>query len=157
MRSPRLDRELDERERALALERGPVGDGALAVAFDNRHALRVPRLAPDQRLERAGARLGRAVQDGEVGLAHGRVVFEVAPERAHRAGSLREHHHAARLLVETVHHTRTLHAAHAAHGGTMREERVHERAVGMAGRGMHDHPRRLVDDENIIILKENLN
>ena len=34
----------------------------------------------------------------------------------------------------------------------MGEERIHQRAVGVAGRRMHDEPRRLVDHDEVIIL-----
>ena len=43
-------------------------------------------------------------------------------------------------------------AADAAEIVDMMEERVHQRAAGMAGRRMHDHARRLVDDDQIAIL-----
>ena len=51
---------------------------------------------------------------------------------------------------------RTLDAAHAGQGRTMRQQRIDQRAGRMAGRGMHDHADGLVDDNHVGILEKNL-
>ena len=51
-----------------------------------------------------------------------------------------------------MHDARTLLAADAAQIVDVMEQRVHQRAAGVAGGGMHDHARRLVHDDEVGIL-----
>ena len=55
------------------------------------------------------------------------------------------HHHARRAAVEPVHDPRAQLAADAAQIVHMVEQRVDQRAAGMPGRRVHDHPGRLVE------------
>ena len=62
-----------------------------------------------------------------------------------------------RTLVETVHDARPLDAADARQAvAAVGDERVDERAGGVPGGGMHDEVRRLVDDDEVAILVDDV-
>ena len=116
------------------------------------HPLGVKGLASDLRAKRAGGRAGRAMKYGKVRLLHATVILEFAPQGKVGRLRAREHHHAARLPVEPMHHARTLLAAHTRHFRMALQQKVAQRSVGIAGRTVDDNARRLVDDENVVIL-----
>ena len=63
---------------------------------------------------------------------------------------------AARFLVETMHDPGPLLPANPGKAGAMMEKRVDERVRLVAGAGMHHQTRRLVEHQQIFVLKENL-
>ena len=68
---------------------------------------------------------------------------------------LRRHHHARGILVEAVDDPRPALAADAGEAvAAMGEQGVHQRALVVAGRGMDDEPRRLVEHDEVGILVE---
>ena len=69
---------------------------------------------------------------------------------------LRDDHHARRAAIEPVDDARPQLAADAAEIGDVVQQRVDERARGVTRAGMHDHARRLVDDDEVGILVEDL-
>ncbi len=80
---------------------------------------------------------------------------ELLGEALHRALVLGRDQHAARVLVEAVHDAGPRHAADPfERRPAMGQKRVHQRAVQIAGRGMHHEPRLLVDDDEIVVLVE---
>ena len=60
--------------------------------------------------------------------------------------------HQQTAAVEAMDDSGPLFTADAAQVADVVEQRVHQRAAGMAGRRMHDHSGRLVDDHEIAIL-----
>ena len=61
------------------------------------------------------------------------------------------------VLVEPVDDARPLHAADARQRlAAMADQRIDQRAVGMAGRRMDDEPRRLVDDDEMLVLEDDV-
>ena len=63
----------------------------------------------------------------------------------------------ARILVDPVDDPRTDDAIDRREPpGAVKEQRVHERAVPVARRGMHDHPLGLVDDQQVVILVDDV-
>ena len=69
-----------------------------------------------------------------------------------RAVVFRHHHQAGRASIETVHDARPQLAADAAQVVHLVEQRVDQRALRVAGGGMDDHAGRLVDDDEIRVL-----
>ena len=64
---------------------------------------------------------------------------------------------ARRVLVDSVDDPRPRHSADPAEPpGAMVEQGVDQRAVEIAGGRMDDHPRRLVDDEQMIVLEDDV-
>ena len=99
------------------------------------------RRAPDQRLVDPGQVVGgkqlREAVVGGVVLGH--------------------HHDARRVLVEPVDDPRPPHAADAREAvAAMGQQGVDQRLVGVAGSGMDDQPGRLVEDEQIVILEQDI-
>ena len=68
---------------------------------------------------------------------------------------LGDHHQSRRPAIEPVHDPRPLLAADAAEVVDVMEECVDQRPGRMAGGRMHDHSRRLVDHDEVAVLKEN--
>ncbi len=64
---------------------------------------------------------------------------------------LRDEEHARRVAVQAVHDAGALDASDALPVAHVVQERVHERARGVAGSGMDDEPRRLVDREQVVV------
>ena len=64
------------------------------------------------------------------------------------ASVLRDDQEAARVLVEAVHDAG---ARHAGERGRVREQGVEQRSAPVAAAGVHDQPRRLVDDEERVV------
>ena len=64
---------------------------------------------------------------------------------------------AGRVLVEPVHDARPLHAADARQAvAAMVDQRVDQRAGGVARTRMHNKSRRLVDDDQLVVLVEDV-
>ena len=75
----------------------------------------------------------------------------------HRAVRLGGHDASARLLIQAVHDAGTLFASDARQVvATMVQERIDERAVGIAGGRMHDQADGLIDHEEVVILEEDI-
>ena len=58
--------------------------------------------------------------------------------------------------MTTMDDARTRHTADAREVRTMVQERIHKRAGEMSRRGMNNHPRRLVDDDHVLVLKDDV-
>ena len=159
-----------------------VGAAGVEVA-ENEGARRIGAL-PEDVVVRDGGASGSGIQDG-LFLPVDRVAADVGEdgaERLHRGpggygeielgggagGELLEERlqgevrfccdeAAGGVLVEAVHNPGPLFPANSRQGSAaMMEERVYESAIGIAGGGMHDQTRRLVDDEKVVVLVENL-
>jgi hypothetical protein len=66
-------------------------------------------------------------------------------------------HDTGRILVEPVHNARPLHPAYAGERGrAMEQQRIDQRAGCVAIARMHDKPGRLVDDDDVPVLKQNV-
>ena len=68
---------------------------------------------------------------------------------------LGDDHHAARVFVEAVDDAGTKLAADAAQIAHVKQQRVDERAVGVAGGGMNDQAGRFVDDHEVAVFEKN--
>ena len=82
--------------------------------------------------------------------------LELPPQVKIRRTGFRKDHHAARVLVEPVDNARTLHRADAGHFRTTPHKLFGDRAVLMPRRGMDDPSRRLVDDDDVSVLEDDL-
>ena len=70
-----------------------------------------------------------------------------------RAVVLGDHHQAGGVLVEPVHDARPLHPADAGEAvAAMGDQRIHQRSRGVSGGRMHHEPCRLVDDDDVLVL-----
>ena len=79
-------------------------------------------------------------------------VVELPGQLGVRAVVLRHHHQAGRAAVEPVHDARPQLAADPAQIRDLMEQGVDERALRVPRGGMHDHAGRLVDDDDVRIL-----
>ena len=79
-------------------------------------------------------------------------IVELPRELLVRRVVLGDDHQSRRAAVEPMHDARPLLAADAAQIVDMMQQRVDQRAAGVAGRRMHDHSGRLVDDDEIAVL-----
>src|SRR5207237_6703558 len=108
--------------------------------------------AADIAFDRTLLHARRAPHDGMIGTFD-RVMLELAGKAVHGAVVLGGDEQSARILVKAVYDPRPCLAAEACkRGAAMRDQRVDERTVGVARGGMHDEPRRLVDDDEILVL-----
>ncbi len=89
-----------------------------------------------------------------------RVFFELGRQTSVRRVGLGDDHDAGGLLVQAVHQPRPLLPAdrgdRAAFGSEVMEQRVDERAAPVAGRGMNDQPRRLIEHQEVGVFMEDL-
>ena len=74
-----------------------------------------------------------------------------------RAVVLGDHHQPGRVLVEPVHDAGPAHPADAGQAGAaMGDQRVDQRAGLVAGRRMHHEALRLVDDDDVVVLVDDI-
>ena len=91
------------------LSDGVVGDGGFA-ARNHGHALAVPRMPADRRINAAGARLRYAADDGQIVARQG-PVGELSGQRNVGLVCLRDDHQAAGVTIKPVHDPRAAYAA----------------------------------------------
>ena len=151
-----FDGELHKRKPSVPGQCVPVRNGALPSVFNHCHALGVPALASDWRVQRVLARRWCAMQHGKVGLADFGMRLEHLAQAAVCADGFGRHHHAARLPVETVDYARALDAADAGHRRAMGEQGVHERTAHVTRRGMRYHAGRLGHDDDVGVLEKDV-
>ena len=120
----------------------------------HRHLLPMLGIASNWRVDLATRRFHDAFDEREVCFVDA-ARFELRLQIAHCRVVLCDDDDAARLAVKPMHDPRSFRAADI-QVGTMREDRVDERAVMVSCRRMHDHPRGLVDDEQIGIFVQNI-
>ncbi len=117
-------------------------------------------MAADRRIDRACLRGRRAPDEREIDAlepAAPAMVRELLGERAVRLVGLGHDQQPARVLVEAVHDAGPRHAADARQAlAAMGDQRVDERAVRVARARMHDEPRRLVDDDQRVVLVDHV-
>ena len=132
-----------------------VGQRALA-ALDHGHALAIARMAPDRPLDRAGRGRRPAPDDRRV-AALDPMDAELGREPHVGAVVLGDHHEPARVLVEAMDDARPQHPADARQAaGAMRQERVDQRAAGMARRRMDHEAGRLVEHQEMRVLVQDV-
>ena len=99
---------------------------------------------------------GDAPDQGKVGLGH-LAVGEKPPQTELGIGGLGGDETPRRVLVQPVDDPRPLHSADPGEGiAAVMEQRIHQRAALMPGGGVDDHPLGLVDDQQVLILKEDI-
>ena len=112
--------------------------------------LPVRRIAADRRVDPA-ARHHLAPDQREV-LLLDLAIVELPRELLVRRVVLGDDHQPRRAAIEPVHDARPLLAADAAQIVDVMQQRVDQRAARVAGRRVHDHARRLVDDDQVVVL-----
>jgi hypothetical protein len=113
------------------------------------HLLPVGRITPDRRVDAAPG-LDEAPDERDVFLVHF-AVFELPRQLLVCAIGLRDDHHTRRAPVEPVNDPGPHFAADPAQILHVMEQRVDERAGAVAGGRVHDHSRRLVEDDEVFI------
>ena len=109
-------------------------------------------MAADGRIDRAGVFAQIAADDGLIGAGHG-VVGQLGRECEVGKVVFRRDEQAGRVLVDAVHDAGPPLSADAGETvAAVGEQGVDERAVLVAGRGVHDHAARFVDDDEVIVL-----
>ena len=132
----------------------------LAARIAHRHFFAGKRMPVDRRIDGAARAVRHAPDEGPIAALHrpgAAVIGELRGQRLMRAVVLRHHHQARRVLVEPVHDAGAPNPADAGKAGAaMGDQRVYQRAGLVAGGGMHDQALRLVDDDNVLVLKDDI-
>ena len=156
MRAAGVNRDLRQRQHAAeVLGADDARDRRAAAARARRlrrHLLPVRRIAADRRVDAASGQ-HLAPDEREVFLLD-LAVGELARQLLVRRVVLGDDHQPRRAAVEPMHDARALLAADAAQIVDVMQQRVDQRAARVAGRRMHDHPGRLVDDDEVRVLVE---
>ena len=148
-----VDADARQRRGAEVLRDLVVRRRGLSAARDDRHPLPVGGGAADVRLEMPGGRFRHAGKDREVGLAD-LARAEGGGETLERGVRLGDDDRAAGVAVEAMDDARPPFAADVEDAGAAVEDGVDEGAVGVAGGGVDDEARGLVDDEDRVVLEE---
>jgi hypothetical protein len=116
--------------------------------------------AAERRVDGAGLAVGRAPDKREIGafqIAGAAMIGKLGAEVAMGEVVLGHDHDAAGFLVETVHDARTFDTADTGQRiAAMVDQRIDQRAGPVAVAGMYHETRRLVDDDQVGILVENV-
>ena len=135
-----------------------MGDRVAAACADRALVARL-RMAVERGVDGALRPARRAPNQSEIAAferAFG-LVGELGGERAVGGVGLGHHHQAAGVLVEPVHDARPLDAADAGEAvAAMGDQRVDQRAGGVAGGRMHHQPGWLVDDDEVVVLVDDV-
>ena len=156
MRTPGFDHKLHQRDTHFFSENSPLAYRPFSVRNIDGHALRIPRLPADRVFDPPCPRLRSSVQNGEIRLSDAFVRLERFAKRTVGPRRFRENHNSARADIEAMNDAGPLAAAAAVHSRPRLRETIGERIVRMPRRTMDDHPRRLIDDDDIGILENYL-
>ena len=156
MRAARVQRAFDECAGVERVEHAVVGArGAATFADEDGHFFSMNRMSPDCAFDPAALL-------AEISRGNREIDFrdfppgELPRERAVRDIVFRGDETAARLLVESVDDAGPLFAADAGKAFAVVKERVDERAVPVAGGGMHDETGGFVEHDEIAVFKEHV-
>ena len=149
----------------VELEQGPAGEpladavaghGRPAVG-DDTHPGPVPRVAPDGRFDPTGARGHLAVDQRLVRLLDP-ARLELGHQRRLRGILLGDHQQTARVLVQAVDDARALDTGDPAprRAVAVGQEGVDQRPVRMTGGRVDDQAGRLVDDQQVVVLVDDV-
>ncbi len=137
----------------------PVGD-RVAAAFAHRHLVPGMRMAVDRRVDGAAGAVRHPPDKGEIATSHlagPAVVGELRRQRLMRRVVLGDDEQARGVLVQPVHDARPLHPANAGQTlAAMGDQRIDERPGLVTGAGMHDEAGRLVDDDEVVVLVDDI-
>ncbi len=153
MGSSRTEPAFDERRHiGEGFQHAVVGESGLPAMRQHRHLLPIARAAADIAADLAGTRCRNAPHQRVIGAAH-RPRREGRGEGGVGALAFCDDHEARSILVEAMDDAGATHAADASKAvAAMRQEGVDKGVLGIAGRGMDDETRRLVDDDEVIVL-----
>ena len=128
---------------------------ALRIADDDVFAA-ILAGADEPVLNRRRALLRRAARDRVID-AFQIVLGEELGEALMRGVVLGDDDKSGRILIDAMHDARPRDAANAGEAvAAMREQRIDERAVHRAGRGMHGHAAGFVDDDEVFVLEHDI-
>ncbi len=146
---------LDQADAAAGLQDAVIGPGGAAAARVDTHFFSMHRMAADRCLDCSAISLQCPGNEREIDF-RGFPLGELLRQGLMSDVILGHDEAAARFLVETMHDPGPLFPADSGKAGAMMEERVDERVRLVAGAGMHHQTRRLVEHEQIFVLKKNL-
>ena len=125
-----------------------------AAAFAHGALVAGVRMAVERGVDGAFRPVGRAPDEGEIAALErpSVLVGELLAERTMGAVGFGHHHQAGGVLVEPVHDARPLDAADAGQAvAAMGDQRIDQRAGGVAGGRMHHQALRLVDHDQRVV------
>ena len=150
MRAPRVQMRPQEIARVEARESMEIGARLTAIAPD-RDAGPIVGVAPERLID--AHLVGVEMPPAERRVApRDRPRRERPTQRRVCAIGLGDDQEPRGLLVEAMHEPHALRPAPRRQRLSASEERIHQRPRPVPGRGMHHHPRRLVDDHQILVL-----
>ena len=153
MRAPRFQRTFDQTDRPVfkRRQRAVMRFRALAARFQNRHFLPVQRTAPDLRFNDAPRRIRTPPHQRQIAPFQ-TVDGELSGQAVVRGVVFGDHHQPAGVLVQPVYDAGARDAADSRQGiPAMRQKRVHQSVVAVARRGVDDHARRFVQNQQIVV------
>lgn len=132
-----------------------LGFRGAPARWNDRHPLSMHGMAPDLFFNNAGTLPQFPSDQGEINLFD-RARGELFRQTAMSLIILRDDDATARVLIEAMHNSRTLLAANSRKIWAMMQQRIHQRVFAMTGSGMNDQPSGLVDHNEIVVLKQNI-
>ena len=130
----------------------PIGFGG-TPAFARRHPVAMDGVTADGAVHGTAVFFRHAGHQGQIFLFEG-ARGELIGQGAVRGVVFGHNEQPGGFLVETVHDARTLHPADPAQAArAMRQQSVHHRVVARAHARMHHHTRRLVEHDQVLVLK----
>ena len=134
----------------IAMDHAIVRD-RLAAVLANRHAHAIDRMPPDRRVDHAAA--GHHARADRFVFALDLARFDGAHERRVRFERASDDHQPAGVLVEPMHDAGPRHLRELR---VQVQQRVLQRAGRVAGAWMHDQPGRLVEDQDVPVLVDDV-
>jgi hypothetical protein len=145
----------DEADLVAGTKDAILGFRGAALASRDAHPLAVHGMARDGFVDHSGLLPQNSGNERQINLCH-RPRGKLAGQIAMGGVVLRDDEHAASFLVETVHDAGTFLSANAGKILAVGQERIHQSVPLMAGAWMHNNSGRLVQDEEIVILENDV-
>ena len=149
MGAPGLQFDIEGGVMGKALTQAKVSERRFAAVTEHGHARALPGVTSNRRIHRPAAG-GHTAHNGEI-FSRQRFALELRNQSGVRAQARRNHQQARGVFVETMNDAR---AGDALQRGSMPEQRVDERAVGVTGPGMHHESGGFIEHQQIRVLKE---
>ena len=147
----RLDSHFQQGGRTETLPDTPDAYGVSTPPAYRRHLLAIRRMPPHGRLDPPSVGPRIPVNEGQVNLFH-LVTFELFRQPPMGRIGFGRHEKARGPFVQAVDNPGAKDAAYSREVPAVVEEGIDQRPACMTGRRVDDHPRRLVDDEEVVVL-----
>src|SRR5579875_1650579 len=155
MRAPRFELYQQQRMPGEALQHAEAGARLASRSRGNVHLLAMPWITTNGGIYASAIKRHNAINERQIALYY-RVALHLLDQSCAGAGVSGNDEQAGGILVQAVDDAGTLHIPGGSQRRVARQQRIDQRIIVVAWRGMHDHTGSLVDDQQVLICVEDI-